>query len=243
MGKDKDKKKKKKDKKDKKKKEKSKDTEKESEFVQSVIDSNDSTNCKEHPNEPLTLFCETCNKCICNVCRENGSHKNVTHSCRDISSMYSINVSSLSNLIDSKLNVKKENITSQIDKINALISTARDKRLEIEIETHRDFDGILQRLKDEESRKLSILYVDLSTLRNVLTEIEGIIESTKNDKSDKQSKMNQIEFLCMISGQLSGYHIYLIIMFFFRFRKQILRKYLYDAIKQKKILNELQLIF
>ncbi len=144
-----------------------------------AVPTHDPSKCREHPTESLTLFCESCNKCICTICHQQGVHRDVTHSVRPIQSMYSLYIGSLTELIDSKLSVKKERITSGIAKLNGLISTARNKRLEIEIETHRDFDGILQRLKDEESRKLSILYVDLSTLRSVLTEIEDIIQCTK----------------------------------------------------------------
>ena len=170
----------KKDKKDKKKdKKKGKEKSGDAPAAAPIAPVHDATKCREHPTESLTLFCESCTKCICSICHRQGVHRDVTHSVRPIQSMYSLYIGSLTELIDSKLSVKKECITSGIDKLNGLISTARNKRLEIEIETHRDFDGILQRLKDEESRKLSILYVDLSTLRSVLTEIEDIIRCTK----------------------------------------------------------------
>ena len=109
MGKkDKDKKKGKDKKKDKK---KGKD-EKEAAPIPPPTNINDPLKCKEHPNELLTLFCESCDKCICKICKRNGSHKSVTHQCKSIQSMYSMNVSSLSTLIDSKLNIKKDTITN-----------------------------------------------------------------------------------------------------------------------------------
>ena len=77
MGKkDKDKDKKKgKDKKKDKKKGKDKDQDKENENKQDENIKNDITKCIEHPTEKLTLFCESCTKCICNICKTNGSHK------------------------------------------------------------------------------------------------------------------------------------------------------------------------
>jgi len=197
MGKkDKDKKKDKKDKKKKDKKGKDKDkVEEKSDAAPPAVDLNDPTKCSEHPSETLTLFCESCSKCICLICQTKGAHRGVTHACTPIPSMYSQRVSALSTLIDTKLNVKKDTITTQIERLNALISSTRNKRLEIEIDTRRDFDGILQRLKDEESRKLSILYVDLTTLRSILSEIEGIIKSTAPSPNGNASAAPAIEFL------------------------------------------------
>jgi len=155
--------------------------------------------CKEHPTESLTLFCESCNKCICTVCHENGSHSQITCSVKPIHSAYASNIASLSQLVDSQMNVKRQSITEQIEHINGLIAVTKEKRLSIEIETRRDFDGILQRLKDEQARKLSILYVDLSTFRNILTEMEQIIQWTKQSPNENQEQ-REIDFLSQYSS-------------------------------------------
>ncbi|ETO13901.1 hypothetical protein RFI_23466 [Reticulomyxa filosa] len=177
----------KKHKNDKKKKENVEEKESKNKTKSEETTSTTTINCDEHPNEALTMYCLSCQQCICNICYEKGRHSRVNHISKNLKQMYQEYGYELKTMIDSSIIPQKECVENQINKITQMIHQLQANRLRIELTTHREFDGIMGRLKDEENKKLSILHANLENLRQILKDIHNLVQAANQVQSDSDS--------------------------------------------------------
>jgi hypothetical protein len=124
------------------------------------------------------------------MCYQSGSHSGIAHPKQNLHQTYQIQIRKLETILNASLNEKQSTIKQQLRIVQEMMNNIKHNRLAIEIESRKDMDGILQRLKDEQNRKLSILNVELHNLNQFMIEIEHIQKRSTELKSNDNSNNN-----------------------------------------------------
>lgn len=198
MGDKKDKKEKKKEK-EKKDKNKEKDIKEEKEDMPKEIpDVRNKPNlqllCKFH-NEDLQLYCFSCKEVICKYCAIYGPHNNQLHNVNNINIPLQSNYTMLTTTISNDIISKRDLLISNMIQLKNISKELEANKNNIERITSEKFNKMLDNLKSEEQKNISILQTDIAILYNEIEEIKKIEKLFYN-----KDLINKIDFLLNVKN-------------------------------------------
>ena len=138
----------------------------------------------------MKLYCDSCEEACCADCINTGPHQGPTHLIIPLAEAYQSKLASLQEMLNSSLVHKRDALMQQMRVVEGRLGEVKAASSAIERETKRDVEGILDRLKGQESVKSAALRRELDDLRRDVDQITMITRNIVERRS-----MNAMEFL------------------------------------------------
>ena len=161
--------------------------------------SNFQKNCYLHKNQPLKLFCESCEEPICHECQMIGPHNNKLHKIVNIIDSYRKKLNYMNVLKNKNMNNKYNQLVNQIQFLDNISKQIKEIKNNIEKNIRKEYGQMIDNLNSFEGKKIAIINYESSNLQKNLNDISEIINylnqmilSDKPDMIDFLLKYKQI---------------------------------------------------
>ncbi|KAG8231268.1 hypothetical protein J437_LFUL011122 [Ladona fulva] len=145
-------------------------------------DSKDDERCGDHLDENLTVFCESCSKCICHRCALWGGTTHAGHSFKPIAEVHELHIQQIKEDI-AKLQQHQLKLINFIQKVEQNIDAVRTARDEKANEVCRALDSMLSRIDSQLKSKILTLTARKGLLGQESEKLESIIKAVEHKLS------------------------------------------------------------
>ncbi len=145
-----------------------------------------------HHQQPLILYCDTCNEPICNECQIIGPHNTNYHRILNLQDAYNKRMSYINSQRPLLLN-KLNELNSYNTFINNLFEKVTTAKKNIEREVRKDYTALTERIKDIEGKRDTILSYEANQFQNQQNKILDIMNYIKDVQDSKNTEL--ISFL------------------------------------------------
>ena len=132
--------------------------------------------CYLHKEQPLKLFCESCEEPICHECHMIGPHNNKLHKIVNIVDSYRKKLNYINMIKNKNMNNKYNEIMNQIQYLDSLSKKIKEIKEGIEKNIRKEYGQILDNLNSFEGKKNAIINYESSSLQKNLNEISEVID-------------------------------------------------------------------
>jgi septal ring factor EnvC (AmiA/AmiB activator) len=146
-----------------------------------------------HHNNPLKIYCESCEEPICQECHMIGPHNTKLHRVSNIMDIFKKKYNYLNNIINKNLIDKLDQLNNQIQRVDNVIDKVKNTKNEIERNIRSEYAEMIENLRSEEGKKLAVLQYETANLQKDVNKIEDIINLV-NDIGESESP-DMIAFL------------------------------------------------
>ena len=143
-----------------------------------------------HHNNPLKLFCDSCNEPICEECQIIGPHNTKLHHIKTIIEAYNEKFKILSNIVDTRIMNDIQMLTNNQAIIQKKIKEVEDKASIIEKEINDSYYKNLDKLRNEKGKRIAVLNFESSKFQKEMINIQDIVNYNKD--FNNKFKMNGI---------------------------------------------------
>lgn len=153
-----------------------------------------------HHKKSLQSYCESCDEPICEDCIVQGPHNNKLHKTTNIITSFKKKYEILLKLMNVQLKNKLEKLENQLQVIENIINEVKTNKSIISKTVQEEYSYYLNRLKEQEGKKLSLIQYnyneiicDLEVMDDIFQLIEACNHNNSNDEVDFLLKYKQIK--------------------------------------------------
>ncbi|XP_071446095.1 E3 ubiquitin-protein ligase TRIM37-like isoform X2 [Hetaerina americana] len=150
-----------------------------------------SERCPEHPGEHLTVFCESCCKCICHRCALWGGTAHAGHSFKPIAEVYEQHAQKIKSEI-SELQQRQLKLANVMLKVEHSVEVVRQARDEKANELYLAVESMISHL----DAQLRANILTLTSRKGLLGQESEKLEAVINDVEHKMSTFPHAELIC-----------------------------------------------
>jgi hypothetical protein len=139
------------------------------------------------------MFCDSCNEVACESCCEEGTHSNKLHATVPITESYLRKFKDLNSFVSKDLMVKHEKLLKQVAVLERISEDLKSNKDEIEKEIRNEYTRIIENLKREEGKKLSVITHETNIIQKELNKINEIAIFLKEMDTDSPDLIKFME--------------------------------------------------